>query len=285
VTRGMLDGINSDAPTAAAAMNAHPGQFSFIAGYVDGLYAWSAAQWALFPHATHVRIAVFASTNDGHVLDCEPGNQGDPGQAVDWVLMRRAAGVDPTVYCGRNTWWPTIRADFRARGVPEPHYWVADYGVDQNNPQIPAGAIALQFADAGPYDLSVVADYWPGVDPKPVPAQAPPKEYPMLIIRTIDGTPDEYAQLDGRYWHIASPADLTTLVAACHAANVPVVNPLHTSSGEHANLLASQQQAATVSLTDAQVAALGAAIAAGIHLPTTITLAGTETVTETGTIK
>jgi hypothetical protein len=156
----MLDGIADD----AAAMARYPGAFSFAAGYVDGLYKWSAADWALFPNPVHVRIAVFGTTNDGHVLDCEQGNA-TPAQSVDWVLMRRRAGIDPTVYCGRNTWWPQIRAAFKARGVPEPHYWVADYAVSQTNPQIPAGAIALQYRDAGSYDLSIVADHWPGVDP------------------------------------------------------------------------------------------------------------------------
>jgi len=154
MTRTLYDGIAADAvhiPTDA----------QMVAGYVDGLYAWSAADWARFPNSVKVRIAVFSTTNDGHVLDCEPGNQGNPAQAVDWVLMRRAAGADPTVYCGRNTWWPTIRADFQARGVPEPHYWVADY----STMTVPSGALALQYEDAGPYDLSIAPDYWPGVDP------------------------------------------------------------------------------------------------------------------------
>lgn len=159
MTRLMYDGINTD--TAAI-----PTSAQLVAGYIDGLYAWSAADWARFPTSVHVRIAVFAATDDGHVLDCEPGNCA-PAQAVDWVLMRRRAGADPTVYCGRNTWWSQIRAAFQARGVPEPHYWVADYSVDQTNPQIPAGAVALQYRDAGAYDLSAVADYWPGVDPPP----------------------------------------------------------------------------------------------------------------------
>jgi hypothetical protein len=163
VSRIMLDGINSD----AAAMAKYKGPISFVAGYVDGLYKWSAANWALFPNSVHIRIAVFSTTNDGHVLDCEPGNA-DPAQSVDWVLMRRKAGVDPTVYCGRNTWWSAIRDAFSARNVPQPHYWVADYSGDPAHPVIPAGAVALQYADAGAYDLSVVADYWPGVDSLPV---------------------------------------------------------------------------------------------------------------------
>lgn len=154
MTRTMYDGINSD-------VSAIPASAQIVAGYVDGLYKWSAADWARFPNAIKVRIAVFTSTNDGTVLDCEQGNN-TPAGSVDWVLMRRRAGVDPTVYCGKNTWWPQIRASFQARGVPEPHYWVADYSGIR---QIPAGAIALQYTDTGSYDLSIVADHWPGIDP------------------------------------------------------------------------------------------------------------------------
>lgn len=162
-----------------------PTNAQIVAGYVDGLYEWSNADWARFPHSVKVRIAVFTTTDDGHVLDCEPGNN-SPASSVDWVLMRRKAGVDPTVYCGRNTWWSQIRAAFHARGVAEPHYWVADYSVSQSSPQIPGGALALQYTDAGPYDLSVVADYWPGVDPTPAPPT--PEENPVAYL--LDVQPD-----------------------------------------------------------------------------------------------
>lgn len=153
MTRTMYDGVDaSRLPTNA----------ELVAGYVDGLFTWSAADWARFPNAVKVRIAVFSSTNDGEVLDVEPGNA-TPAESVDWVLMRRRAGVDPTVYMNAST-WPTVRAEFSARGVAEPHYWVAQYdGVAA----LPAGSIAKQYYNnnqAG-YDLSVVADYWPGVDP------------------------------------------------------------------------------------------------------------------------
>ncbi len=153
MTRTMYDGINSDVP--ATPTSAH-----LVAGYVDGLYKWSAADWARFPNAIKVRIAVFTSTDDGHVLDCEQGNN-TPASSVDWVLMRRKAGIDPTVYCGKNTWWGQIRAAFQAPGVPEPQYWVAGYSGSR---QIPVGATALQYTDTGSYDLSVVADHWPGID-------------------------------------------------------------------------------------------------------------------------
>jgi hypothetical protein len=144
-----------------------PTTVEVVAGYVDGRYAWSAADWARFPGAVKVRIAVRASTNDGHVLDVEPGDA-TPVEAPGWVAMRRRAGVDPTVYCNLSD-LPTVRAAFDAAGVAQPHYWVARYdGVAD----IPAGCIAKQYMNdpgsGGHWDLSAVADYWPGVDPAPV---------------------------------------------------------------------------------------------------------------------
>lgn len=159
MTRTMYDGITASRLPVSAQM---------VAGYVDGLYKWSAADWARFPNSVKVRIAVFADTNDGHVLDCEPGNC-TPAQSVDWVLMRRRAGIDPTVYCNQTdpvTGWPAVRAAFRARGVAEPHYWVAKYDGVQS---IPAGAIGKQYEDdeTHGWDLSVIAEHWPGIDPTP----------------------------------------------------------------------------------------------------------------------
>lgn len=132
-----------------------------VAGYVDGRYAWKPADWARFPSAVHVRIAAFPQTNDGTVLDIERGDA-TPEQGPGWVLMRRAAGVDPSVYCSLGD-WASVRAAFDAANVAQPHYWIAAY------PGIGAalydGAVAHQHTDAGPYDLSVVADHWPGIDP------------------------------------------------------------------------------------------------------------------------
>jgi hypothetical protein len=64
--------------------------------------------------------------------------------------------------------WTAVAEAFRARSVAQPHYWVADYSLG-DHPAIPAGAVALQYADRGGYDVSVVADYWPGIDPVPTP--------------------------------------------------------------------------------------------------------------------
>ena len=151
MTRTMYDAVTPSQIPANAQM---------VAGYVDGIYAWHANDWARFPDAVKVRIAVFSRTNDGHVLDIEPGCS-TPASAPGWVLMRRRAGVDPSVYCNTST-LPTVQAAFRAAGVPEPHYWIASYpGIGA---ALYAGSVAHQYADPGPVDISVVADYWPGVD-------------------------------------------------------------------------------------------------------------------------
>lgn len=151
--RTMYDGITpTDVP---------PGG-QLYAGYVDGHWPSYPGLVARFPSAVHVPIAVSASTDNGIVLDVEQGDA-SPAESVDWVLMRRRAGADPSVYCNTST-WPAVRAVFQARGVVEPHYWVAHYSPDAT---IPAGAVALQHTSTAGYDVSSVADYWPGVDPAP----------------------------------------------------------------------------------------------------------------------
>jgi hypothetical protein len=83
--------------------------------------------------------------------------------------MRRRSGFGyPTIYCNRST-WPKVKAAFAAQGVAPPLYWIA---TGTGLREIPAGAIAAQYLlDVAPgIDISVVADYWPGVDSAPAPA-------------------------------------------------------------------------------------------------------------------
>jgi len=155
MTRVMYDTVTASVIPSGAQM---------VAGYDDGAYRWSAADWARFPNAVHVHIAVHPSTNSGHVLDVERGDA-SPSEAPGWVLMRRQAGQHPTVYCSLAV-WDAVRAAFRAAGVVEPEYWIAAYpGIGA---KLYPGSVAHQYADVGPagenVDVSVVADYWPGVD-------------------------------------------------------------------------------------------------------------------------
>jgi len=169
VTRRMADSITATDIPVADPQTGQP--WSLVAGYVDGRYAWSTADWGRFPGSRHVRIAVFSATNAGDVIDRETGDA-TADQAVDWVLMRRAAGHPaPTVYCSYYD-WPNCRNAFDRRGVAQPQWWISGYPspVDGfGHPTIPTGAVAHQFTDTpgGHWDESIVADRWPGVDPAP----------------------------------------------------------------------------------------------------------------------
>ncbi|MEV6877388.1 hypothetical protein [Amycolatopsis sp. NPDC051128] len=160
---------------------------ALVAGYVDRikLAPWTAADWALFPDAVKVRIVKKASTDDGHVLDVEPGDA-TPAQAPGWAAMRRRSGFAyPVVYCNRST-WPKVKKAFADQGVEPPLYWIA---TATGKPEIPAGAIAAQYLlDVEPgIDISVVADYWPGVDSPSVSRQ--PAEPGVEIMERITVTP------------------------------------------------------------------------------------------------
>jgi nucleoid-associated protein YgaU len=173
-----------------------PADAAMVAGYVDGAYAWTAADWALHPAAQHVRIAVFADTNDGHVLDVEPGNA-TPAQAPGWVTMRRHAGVDPTVYCSLAL-LPVIERAFAQAGVAEPHWWIADW---TGSPHIAEGSVATQYASSeqsgGHYDLSQVAAHWPGIDSDtPAPRPLPPRKTNTYTVKPGDTLSSIGAQHD-----------------------------------------------------------------------------------------
>lgn len=178
-----------------------------VLGYDNGpISTWLPQWWGLFPASVKGHISVFADDNTGNILDVENGDA-TPEQSVDWVLMRRRAGVDPTVYMNTST-WPQVRAAFRASKVQEPHYWVAQY---DNVQQIPPGAVAKQYYnnDALGYDMSVVADYWPGVDAAPAPVQNFPK-WPGYEFVDDPNKPVNYdhnvqiwqQQMRNRGWHI-----------------------------------------------------------------------------------
>lgn len=163
------------------------------AGYVDGRWPNANAVAERFVGKRVVRIASSPSTNDGVVGDGPPDN-GNWGEWVQWTVRRRAAGADPTMYTNASS-WATGRAAFKAAGVAQPHWWIADYDGD---PTIPAGAVAKQYASNDSYDTSSVADYWPGVDPAPKPPVTPAKtatvfhEEDSMQIESITTHPDEY---------------------------------------------------------------------------------------------
>lgn len=132
-------------------------------GYVDGNYRSYDAIKARFPRALVVPIATQAGGNVGTVGDGPPDNGTWP-EWVGWVVRRRKAGVDPTMYTDASSWTEAIQA-FNHAGVAQPHWWIAKW---DNHPEVLPGSIGKQYQEVPRrYDLSLFADYWPGVDPKP----------------------------------------------------------------------------------------------------------------------
>jgi len=172
--RTMYDSVNASAIPRSAEM---------VAGYVDGIYAWSPQDWARFPDAVKVRISAVGATHLAQVFDVEQGCIWPPERVVPLVVAARRAGIDPTVYVNeRNDWGPT-KAAFDRAGVAHPHWWLANY--DGRADYVTPGAVARQYAHphdgdgvadrpwetGGHYDLSAVRDYWPGVDEEDTMAQ------------------------------------------------------------------------------------------------------------------
>lgn len=154
-----------------------PAGAEMVAGYVDGLYKWSDEDWQRHPKAVWVGIATNPNTNDGQVIDIENGDA-TPAQAAAWIRMRFIAGQRPgTAYFSASR-FGEVNAAMIAAGISPGDWavWVADW---DGKAELPAGAYAKQYANpltsGGHFDLSVVADYWPGVDPA---ASAPPPPPP-----------------------------------------------------------------------------------------------------------
>lgn len=184
-----------------------PAGASLVAGYADGLYANIPEMRARFPHATVVSIAVRWTTR-AQVLDVETGDA-TPAQAVDWCRQTMADKPNPelTVYCNTST-WPSVRQAFQGAGVTEPQYWVAAY---DNDPAIPAGAVAKQWKNTPGYDVSSVAAFWPGVDAAPTPTPSPvPQEDDMPSFTVPPGSTDSgVAFAQGAYTNVAFFCDNT----------------------------------------------------------------------------
>lgn len=152
-----------------------PASALLVAGYADGHYANVPALHSRFPHAKVVTIAVAHGTR-AMVADVETGDL-SPATAVQWArdTMHDVPNGELTIYANTST-WPSVVAAFKAAHVSLPQWWAAHYtGV----PHLEPGSIATQYADTGGYDLSWVADYWPGVDgPAKSSSPAPSKPAP-----------------------------------------------------------------------------------------------------------
>lgn len=179
MTRYMYDGVN---PPAVHSNFPNP---DMVAGYINGLYAWSSAHWDLFPHATHVTISINAHT-PAMVLDVEPGDA-TPSEAEGWITLAKEHGIyRPTIYCNLST-VPAVRQGTGKYVLGRDYdLWVADY--DNSTKQVYSGAAAKQYKTAANYDASIVYDDgWPHVG---APAPAAPKVPAKLSQTATDAFTD-----------------------------------------------------------------------------------------------
>jgi hypothetical protein len=156
-----------------------PRHAQMVAGYIDGAYAWSAADWALFPNSALVSITVLGGSQVADVVDFETGNV-SAAEAAAWAANMIALGRYPTVYVQESR-INELQAAMGARGIHSFGLWRANWN---GSADLYVNDTAHQYGNplitGGHYDISVVRPYWPGVDaaPAPPPAPAPPAPAP-----------------------------------------------------------------------------------------------------------
>lgn len=142
-----------------------PADAEMVAGYVDGHWATYESLAQHFPNAVRVSITVFGSAS-AQVCDCETGDL-TPAQAAQWAKTKLVSGQHPTIYCSASV-KPSVVGALNSLAVDPASvsWWIADY---DGIAQLPPGAVAKQYRSdtTQNLDYSVVADYWPGVDPAP----------------------------------------------------------------------------------------------------------------------
>lgn len=206
MTRTMFDAIT---PSRIP----HPPAPQLVAGYVGGYWpsfygyrddtgVWVPGIREVFPTSRPVAIAVQAS-QDAQVLDVEAGDA-TPAQAPGWAVRQRRRGQIPTVYANTST-WPAVVAEFTRQSVPLALWWEANY---DGAAVLAPGRIAKQYRNTPGYDVSVVADYWPGVDPVQTGDNMTPAE---VVAAVLEAKVSDYAK-------VAANDDTGTVAQTIHDA-------------------------------------------------------------------
>lgn len=156
-----------------------PSDGDLYLAYADGRYANVDKVKARFPRKPVVRITVTGRTFDAEMADVEAGDL-SPASGAVWAKGKLTRGEFPTLYFPESSRSAVIAA-LKANGVDPSHVGMfpAQYNgrAQLNQPgdmgkQYLHGDLATIGRTAysgGHYDVSVVRDYWPGVDPKPRP--------------------------------------------------------------------------------------------------------------------
>lgn len=173
--RTMFDGINADATAIKAVFK--PG--NLVAGYVHpSSFAWTTAEWGLFPVLSRVTITPSAGTV-ADVLDVENGDA-TPGETEAWITLCKAHGLlRPTIYCSLSVVPAVRKGTGKWRLGIDYDLWVADW---DGTTQIPyPAAAAKQFRNTPKYDVNAVFDDgWPHRLPLPVQTHTLPVTFPLV---------------------------------------------------------------------------------------------------------
>lgn len=155
-------------------VSALPAGGDLYLGYVDGRYANVDEIKARFPHRHIVRITVTGRTFDADMADVENGDL-SPASGAAWAKGKLQRGQFPVLYFPESSRAAVVAA-LKAAGVDPAKVgkFAAQYdGVARLNARgdigkqyrSPDGTGAGKVTD-GNYDVSVVADFWPGIDPR-----------------------------------------------------------------------------------------------------------------------
>ncbi|HEX3513855.1 MAG TPA: hypothetical protein VHT26_07640 [Trebonia sp.] len=216
---------------SAAIDQIDPASVDLIGYYVDGRYVPTASQLARFAGKVHVPISVDSRGNLGVVGDGPPDNGAWPDW-VNWVVRRRQAGVDPTMYTNLSS-WPAAIQYFNRANVAQPHWWIAEWN---GRAEMIGGAVAHQYQEVvNRWDDSVVADYWPGIDPvhtkpapppTPAPPAPPPGPTPAQIALALAETFEEDDMI-----MVHDPSGAISLVSGSLYVHIPDISDVTAFEG------------------------------------------------------
>ncbi len=157
---GPMPTVMYDSVTAADI----PSDAKVVAGYVDGDYAWSQADWDRFTQAVSKITITTLGGQVADVCDCETGDL-TPDMAAGWIQQYPGN----IVYCNRANVPAVMDAMTRAglgqingEGFNQYRLWVADWTGQAHMVSIPgADVVATQYASpeygsGGHFDLSLV---------------------------------------------------------------------------------------------------------------------------------
>jgi hypothetical protein len=143
------------------------------AGYLNGRWPTFSELPGLFGGKLYVSITITpASMAD--VLDVETGDA-TIGDIDSWVALAYSLGRTPVVYIDYSNYLDyldSLDVNYVEGDATQPLWWVANpprQVIERGlSGTLPGDWIAIQYMFLKTYDVSIVGDRWPGIDPEPM---------------------------------------------------------------------------------------------------------------------